>query len=215
MTHSFVTKNRDTGSANPETVSITPGAGATVLVLGIVTEGISQRTGGTPTFDGNNLTHIGSQIQLETNVELWYLIDPSAGINNVSVPNTSSNVLYLVASVYKASAGNATEYDTFNSANNTSANPSIALTTGGDGCAIVQVLGDGYVSIPSSNNKTLLYSVDNGSYSDNHQYELQAVAGETTFTWTCGSSNWCTVIGSFKEVSAGPTGHPWYYERKQ
>jgi len=215
MTHSYVTKNRDTGNANPETVTITPGAGATLLVLGILAGGVGQRAGGDPSFDGDSLTLVDKQIAHETNVELWYLLNPSAGAANVSVPNTGTLGLYMVASVYKASAGNHTEFDTSNKKLAIGADPSITLTTGGDGCAIVQVLGHGNGVVPSANNKTLLYSTDIGSFSDNHQYELQAEAGETTFTWTAWSDDYGTVIGSFKEVADAVTGHPWFYERKQ
>ena len=203
MTHTFDTKNRGIGTSNPETVSITPTTGASLLVLTLMTAGIVDRTGGIPTFNGADLTLVSKETAEEINVEMWYLIDPSIGTYDVLIPNTSSNSLFCVASVFKAQAGYDTEYDTFNEAWSDTGSPSIDLTTQGDGCAIVEVCGDGYALAPTSGNKTELYSVDDGTYSDNHQYELQDSAGLTTFTWTVGSNDWCSIIASFKEVAAG------------
>lgn len=217
MAHTYDTKNRNSGAGNPVQVAITPTAGATLLVVGIVTEGIIQRTGAVPSFDGVNLTQVGTvETALETNVEMWYLADPSIGLNNVVVPNTGAKNLFIVVSVYKAQAGHSSVLDVTDQDNDVNFTPSVSVTTTVDGDAIVDVMGDGFLGLPNTHNQTLLYSTDNGSFTDNHQYALQANFGAITFQWTTHEINddWAMIVGAFKEVAA-VTGHPWFYERKQ
>jgi len=216
MAHTFDTKNRIFRNVNPATIEITPTSGATVLVLGIVVYGSTGRTGGAPTFNGDTLTQVGTvETATESNVEMWYLADPSIGTYDVSLPNTNSRNMYIVASVYKAQAGHTSTLDVTNQDSTLSANPSISVTTTEDGDVLVDVLGDGYSVNPSDNSDILLYSTDNGAMSDNHQYALQGSAGGKTLSWVCGSDDWAMIVSAFKEVAAPITGHPWFYERKQ
>ena len=212
MAHTYDTKNRVFSSANPATVEVTPTSGATLLVVGIVTYLNITRTGGAPTFNGDTLTQVGSvETASESNVEMWYLADPSIGTFDVSIPNTNGKSMFIVASVYKAQAGHTSTLDVTNQNNAVSANPSVAVTTTEDGDVLVDVMGDGNTNNPSANSDILLYSTDNGGMSDNHQYALQANAGAKTMSWTVASDDWAMIVGAFKEVATGPIGHPWYY----
>ena len=216
MTHTFDTKNRVTSSSNPALCPITPTSGATLLVVGIVTHDTIKRPGGAPTFNGETLTEAyPSEDAIETAVEMYYLVDPSIGTYNVIVPNTNPETLHIVASVYKAQAGYTSEFDVANGDFDATADPSVSVTTTEDGDAIVDVMGNGYPSAPSSGNQTLLYKVDDGVYCDAHQYALQESAGLIEFWWDQWSDDWCMIVAAFKEVVAPVTGHPWFYERKQ
>lgn len=200
--HTFDTKNRATGDSNPLTVSVTPTSGATLLVLTIVTYFSTARTGGAPTFNGVALTQVGTvEAAEETNVEMWYLANPSIGTYNVSIPNTNTRIMYVVASVYKASTGFTSKFDVVNQSNNTTANPSLSVTPTVNGAVIVDVMGSGYGDAPTGNSDVVLYSVDSGSYSDNHQYELQATAGLTSHWWTVAADDWCMIVAAFKLVA--------------
>jgi len=215
MAHTYDTKNRDEGVGNPITVAITPTSGATLLVVGIVTNGNVARTGGAPTFNAIALTHIASRTggAYETSVEMWYLPNPSIGSYNVSVPNTGTNELHIVASVYKAQAGYTSTLDVTNGSSESTRDPDVSVTTTEDGDAIVDVLGSGNYTIPSGNNQTLLYETDDGNYCDAGQYDLQATAGGITFSWTIGSTeDWHMIVSAFKEEEIpAAIGHPWYY----
>ena len=210
--HTYDTKARFTGSSNPLTQSYTCGSGATLLVLGIVTAGNTARTGGAPTYNGVAMTQVDStRIATEVNVEMWYLADPSTGsAYTISVPNSNTRTLYVTASSYKAASGKTSILDVSNGGQDTtgSANPYVCVTTTADGDAIVDILGDGLDTAPTANDGayTLLYSTDDGAYSDNAQYRLQPAAGMDCPDWTVASDDWAMVVGAFKEVTAGVVG---------
>jgi hypothetical protein len=207
MAHTFDAKNRVTGTANPLLVSHTCGSGATLLVLSLVVKGNVVRTGGAPSYNGATMSVVESLvIATETNCEMWYLVNPSIGTYNVSIPNSGGLTLYAITSSYKAQAGYTSALDVSNSNTGVSANPSLSVTTTVGGDVIVDTLGDGYNNKPTANNQTLLYSTDDGLYSDNAQYALQANAGLITFTWTVASDDWCMIVGAFKEVTVGGPG---------
>jgi hypothetical protein len=220
--HTFDTKLRFTGATSPLTQSYTCGSGATLLVLGIVTAGNTPRTGGAPTYNGAVMTQVDStRIATETNVEMWYLANPSTGsAYTISVPNTNTRTLYVTASSYKAASGKTSALDTSNGDKQTSSNPYVCITTTADGDVIVDILGDGYDDVPTANDSsgqyTVLYSTDDGNYSDNAQYRLQPAAGMDCPDWTtAGSDEWAMVVGAFKEVvpiyySVGTESNPLY-----
>jgi hypothetical protein len=90
--YSFDTQLRFTGSSGPLTSPYTCGAGATVLVLGIVVGGATLRTGGAPTYNGITMTQADETTQYatspETSVEMWYFLDPPVSAEyTISVPN--------------------------------------------------------------------------------------------------------------------------------
>ena len=200
--HTFDTKLRFTGATSPLTQSYTCGSGATLLVLGIVTEGNTARTGGAPTYNGVAMTQVNStRIATETSVEMWYLSNPSTGsAYTISVPNSNTRTLYVIASSYKAATGKTSVLDTSNGDQQTSANPYVCVTTTANGDAIVDILGEGYDDIPTANDSayTLLYSTDDGNYSDNAQYRLQPAAGMDCPDWTVASDDWAMIVGAFK-----------------
>jgi len=202
MVHTFDAKNRVTGTANPLLVSHTCGSGATLLVLSLVVKGNVARAGGAPSYNGVAMTQVQTtKIATETNCEMWYLVNPSIGTYNVSIPNTNAWNLYAITSSYKAQAGYTSALDVSNSATGTTANPSLSVTTTVNGDVVVDTLGDGYNTPPTANNRTKLYSIDDGLYSDSAQYALQASLGLITFTWTVAADDWCMIVGAFKEVA--------------
>ena len=203
--HTFDTKNRVTGTSNPLVVPITPTTGATVLVLGIVCDGAISRIGGTPTYNGDDMTYITGANAIETNVEMWYILNPDIGTYNVSIPNTQPEDLWAVVSVFKASSGYTSELDVSNSDDAVGANPSVTVTTTEDGDVIVDVMGSGHYEIPTDNSDILLYSAAVASHCDNHQYALDETAGERTLSWTQTGDDWCMAVAAFKLVSTSET----------
>ena len=207
--HSYDTKARFTGATNPLTQSYTCGSGATLLVLGIVTAGNTARTGGAPTYNGVVMTQVDStRTATEVNVEMWYMTNPSTGsAYTISVPNSNTRTLYVTASSYNAGSGKTSTLDVSNGNQLTSNNPYVCVTTTADGDAIVDILGDGLDTAPTKDATfTLLYSTDDGSYSDNAQYRISAGGGADCADWTAASDSWAMIVGAFKEIPAGVVG---------
>lgn len=195
--HSFDNSGRTTGTGNPQTLAYTCGFGCTVLVVGIVVAGTTRRTGISPTYNGVNMTQADTgRTAGETNCEMWYLLNPITGVSaNISVANTgTAKTLFIQASSYDAQVGFRSVFDVAvgRGGATTTTNSSLSATTTKNGCVLVDIMGCGNANIPTANNKIKLFSVDDGSYSDNGQYELQSVAATTTFTWNFSLDDWCS-----------------------
>lgn len=216
MTHTYQSKNYVFTGDDPGLIAITPTTGATLLVVGITKWDDVERGGGAPTFNGVAMTRVGTVEQSsETNIELWYLLDPSIGTFNISVPNTNSDDIALHASVYAAQAGYTTEFDIKNQTNAATGSPTINITPTANGDAVIDIMASGDGTIASANSQTLLHKNDQGGWVDGSQYALQASAAQLTFSYTVPSDDWSIIVAAFKEVPPAVTGHPWFYERKQ
>ncbi|MDP3297141.1 MAG: hypothetical protein Q8N09_06045 [Thermodesulfovibrionia bacterium] len=202
--HTFDTNLRFTGATSPLTSNYTAGAGATVLVLGIVTAGATDRAGGAPTYNGVALTQADITRKYatspETSSELWYLINPPTGsAYSISVPNVFALTLRVQASTYKAQSGYTSALDVSGGNTGNTLNPSVSVTTTVNGDVIVGVLGDGAAMAPSAQTGINLNRTDNGAYSDSNQYYLQATAGAWGTGWTVAADDWGLVVAAFKE----------------
>lgn len=205
-THSFVNSKRWKGNGSPSARAYDCGTDATLLVLTIVGAGTTQRAGGAPTYNGVAMTQAdqtrGGATNYETSAELWYLIDPPSGSNMISVPNTGAITLYATASSYSAGDGYTSAFDAsgFNEAT-TGANPSASVSASVAGDVYVAVLGDGLATAPTARTGTALAEVDDGSYSDNHQYYIKAGTGAQSISWTIASDDHAMVVAAFKVVA--------------
>lgn len=204
--HLFDTNQWFTGNDNPLTQVYTCGSGTTVLVLGIVTAGSTLRAGGAPTFNGVALTQADTTRQSlagdnKPSAELWYLLSPPTGSEySISVPNTGSKTLYIQASSYKTADGSSSVLDVVGGDTGDSADPSVSVTTTGNGDVIVAVLCDDDGSEPSACSGTNLNMTDFGAASESNQYKLQTTAGAWASGWTCGSDGWGLCVAAFKKV---------------
>ena len=227
MAHIFDTNLRFTGSGNPLTSNYTPGSGATVLVIGIVTAGSAQRSGGTPTFDGNDLTQADQTrqhgVNPEISCELWYLLEPDTGSAlQISIPNPTSLTLHVQVSTYKAASGFTSDLDVEGGDSGTSASASVSLTPTVNGAVIVGVFADGEDFIPTAQTGTELNTTDDGLYSDSNQFTLQAIATAIETGWTTqtygagvygggvynGDDDWALSVAAFKETNITVTVTP-------
>ncbi|MCX9014574.1 MAG: carboxypeptidase-like regulatory domain-containing protein, partial [Candidatus Methanoperedens sp.] len=205
--HTFDTKATTSQTSwsrsNPYTLSYTAGAGSTVMVLGIATAGTTARTGGAPTYNGIAFTQIESSVSSgsEGRIEMWYLLNPPTGsAYTVSVPNTNARTMNYMVSTYISSTG-ISAFDVSASKSAIAANPSQSVTTTKNGDVVIDALFDGHNDVPTANTHILLYSSDDGSYSNNGQYHLQPTAGAITLGWTVPSDDYALITAAFKEVS--------------
>ena len=227
MAHTFDTNLRFTGSSDPLTSAYTCGANATLLVLGIVTGGSIQRSGGAPTYNGVALTQADQTRQYvtnpETSCELWYLLEPGvSSALEISIPNPNSLTLHVQASSYNVASGFTSALDVEGGNTGTSASPSVSVTPTVNGAVIVGVFGSGEDFIPTAQSGTELNATDNGLYADASQYTLQAVAGAIATDWTTqtygagvygggvynGDDDWCMSVAAFKQTNVTVTVEP-------
>lgn len=195
-------QNVGTSSANPVTLSYTAGSEAKILVLCIGNSSTTQRTGGSPTFNGVEMIQVGTQQSgaFEGTAEMWYLPYPDTGsAYTISVPNSNTRTLGLIASSYTTSALGIA-LDVYTQSGTTAANPSLTLEPTVDGNVVIDSFTDGNANRPSAWNQTLLYRNDNGSWSNNAQYALQDTKGPITFSWTIASDDVGRILASFKET---------------
>ncbi len=187
-------------NTNPVTSAYTCGATATLLVLSIVPKE-GPRAGGAPTYNSVTMLQAGSTQDSGGNgpaCEVWYLPDPTVGSSEtISVPNTGTTEVSVVASSHISSTG-ASALDVAAGTNGSGTSAAQAVTTTRNGAVVVDACGYKNISVPSANNQTLLSSVDEGAYSSNAQYALQAVAGSITFSWTDSSADWCIAVAAFQ-----------------
>ncbi|QQS15430.1 MAG: hypothetical protein IPK84_03610 [Candidatus Moraniibacteriota bacterium] len=205
-THAFVNSKRWKGNGSPSARAFDCGTDATLLVLTIVGTGTIQRAGGAPTYNGVSMTQAdqtrGGATGYETSAELWYLIDPPSGANTISVPNTGAITLYATASSYSAGDGYTSAFDASGFSESTAgANPSASVSASVAGDVYVAVLGDGLATAPTARTGTALAEVDDGAYSDNHQYYIKAGTGSQTISWTIASDDYAMVVAAFKVVA--------------
>jgi len=111
-------------------------------------------------------------------------------------------------------AGKTSEIDGANGDVDTTASPSLSITTTEDGDVIVGVFGDTEDFTPTGNSGTELNTTDDGLYSDSNQFTLQASAGAIATSWTTqtygagvygggiynGTAAWVMLVAAFKEV---------------
>jgi len=215
MAHTYDTKaNLIRGrSASGRDLSYTCGAGATLLVLGIVVDGLTARTGGAPTYNGVALTQASTNAQAvsgETTVELWYLLNPPTGAAyTIHIPDDNNVYFTAEASSYKAQSNYTSALRTADLGSGTGTNPTGPTHTGlASGDVIVAAIGSGATTWnPSGRTGVQLYDVDDGSYGDGGQYLIKTDANNTAMAWTFGTSDdWAIVSAVFKEVQQTVTG---------
>lgn len=201
--HTFDTSANGSGASDPQTLAFDAGPSATILVVGITYRNSTARAGGVPTFDGNGLTQVDATRTTGTgSVELWYLADPPTGGGlSISVPNTATDELVIIASSY-ISSGSSSTLDTSNFNTPGSADTiSVTITPTEAGTAIVDSLFADRFDVPTANSHTLINSTDPGAWSGSSQYTLSSGTGQETFSYTfSGVDNAAIIVGSFKVV---------------
>ncbi len=148
---------------------------AKVLVVTIVADANNaNRAGGAPTWNTTeSLTSAAAIVagSAECQTELWYLLSPTTSYHSVSVPNTGSDAINVIASSYKGATAAVLDQSTSTAVS--AANPLLTLNNVPDGSVVVDILGSGYKDAPTGNTGgTLLYGIDNTAWNDAGQYNM-------------------------------------------
>lgn len=75
---------------------------ANILIVYIAIVNGGYRSGGVPTWNGINMTQVGSYSGSNYS-EMWYLINPDVGIHYLSIPNSTATNMQVISSWYNCS----------------------------------------------------------------------------------------------------------------
>ena len=208
MTWALDTSTQGTpDTTDPHVTSHTCSAATKVLVVAIFFRDTTPRAGGAPTYNAAPMTDSGQGFVAPTenaSVELWYLLDPSTGDNNISVPNTNLVTMNVSAMSFEPSVGNNAVFDNSNSATGTSTGPTVTVTNTYANDLMVGVLGSGDRDVPSAGaNYILAHTEDAGNQVWGTEYDLDSGAsGGVVVDFTTPHNEDYALIGiSFNEVA--------------
>ena len=173
----------------------------------ILVVGVNIYSAGTPncsgvTYNGVSLTLIGSKRTYFSElgqISLWYLLNPVTGANTVSVSFTGTVANCDAGAVSYTGVAQSGQPDAVAGATTqTSANPSVTVTTVADNCWVVGLLGN--TSGPSTANLTERYTPNasgfEGSYQDTNAPKTPA--GGQAIGWTdAAPGSWSMQAASF------------------
>lgn len=177
------------GNTNPRTGSFTCASGVTLLIVSICTSGLTDRTGGAPTYNSVALTQAGSNQKLastgETVSELWYMLNPPTGSSyTVSVPNAGSLYLTIGITSFSSPPGSTATFVSATGNTGTSLTAySNSISGTPDGLAVgFCSSGTGYMT-SATVNYTSVYLVSDTTYGSGLQYGPLGT-DSITFSWT-------------------------------
>ena len=214
MALSFDTKGRvpatlsTTTTSDPITGSFACGANAKALVVMIFYAASTQRTGGTPTYNGLELTQVESLAGVtEASCEMWYLLDPPTGAPyDVVVQNDNTRTAWVHYISINAASGKTCAVDDTGINETTAAYPNVTvITTVSDAFTVACVATGDNSFAPSATRGTVIYTDDPAAYGGGSQYLSGSASGSLVMTWTDSTSDDYGAIGvAFKEVDGVP-----------
>lgn len=211
MGHTIGTiQSRASGTANPLTASVTVVAGETVLVVMLKIDGGTDRTGGSltrgaQTFSQADITRKAAASP-EAGAELWYLLNPTVGTADVSIPNAGGlNIFHQIAAA-RAPSGGQSRFSAAWGSTGTSANPSCGsapLPSAGNIVFATVSGGHQVMTNISAQTGTIICVVDDGAHGQAAQYfivQTPVPAGQA-MSWTHATSDdWGAVAAAFCEL---------------
>lgn len=208
MAHTIGTLGTRTSSTgNPITFSQAVAAGETVLCVMLHVDGGTNRAGGALTWGGYTMSQANSTQKAaaspEGSTELWYLVNPLARTDTLTIPNTGALIIKYQVALARAVAGGRSHFRAAAGSNGTSTNPSpgaIASCVAGD-IVFATVATGATTWAPSAQAGTIIQNTDDGALGGGTQYSIRGSDGSFTCNWTFGTSDdWGAVAACFGEV---------------
>ncbi|MFC1656577.1 BspA family leucine-rich repeat surface protein [Patescibacteria group bacterium] len=148
---------------------------------------------GTPTYNSVSMTDSGQGTITEgiRNVQMWYLVNPASGSNNISIPNTSGKGIAIMASAWSG-VDTSDPFDTSVGNANHDSTPTSTITTAATNELIIDVIASN--GAYTANSHTVISDVNNLG----NQYTLDDGTGGITLTWTLDPGNdWAMIVCAF------------------
>ena len=209
ITHN-ATNAQAVSTSDPVTQSITCASSVRLLVVMITVGGATTRTGGAPTYNGTALTQASTTTYYatspEASIEMWYLINPSIGTYNVSIPNNGSLDVSLITSRFSPALGASVAF--IDAQSNTGVSTAPGSATHSDyhyEDLMVAMFASGSDSIASYCTGTqLIVQQDRGTYiagAAYRQFSFMTIPTEYSISWgNLTNEDWAVVSGVFREV---------------
>lgn len=172
-----------------ETWNHTVAVGATCLVVHVMLwqDVAGSGTISSMTYNGVAMTKRAEALGVQMRSELWYLLNPSTGLNAINatiVGNTDDRKFRSTSWTEVGSIGN------YNNAVGTTGSPSVSISTTIDNSVVVDVVskfGTSAATVDAS--QTSVMNNNSGSTNALASYEAKATAGAVTMNWTETSAN--------------------------
>lgn len=211
MAHTFDSSVDTAVNSNTSiSVSYNCGSGATLLVLGIMSR-TDARGGSLPTYGGISFSGPVGRIydSDETVNEMYYFINPSAGIYNIVYDNPNARAQTMKACSFKAASGYTSAFDTsaFGGSTIAQTNPSTNAPCINGGVTI-QFGANGAGSIAADQITAATHTIVRPRTQSGQtawlQYILPDFTGDISMGFiTTSNEDWGAVVGTFKEVPIG------------
>lgn len=205
MAHTYggVLASRTSSTSNPITRSIVVPATDTVIVLLLKVNGGTDRTGGSPSWNGVTMTQANQTQKAaaspEAGCELWYLLNPTPATANVSIPNAGGLTIFSTVVTGRSATGKSL-FAGANGSNNTSANPSPGTVVQGLGDIAFAVSASGVTTwAPTAQAGTVIANTDDGAHGGGEQYTIAGAGAVLDLNWTQSSDDWGAVVANFTE----------------
>lgn len=201
------------GDANNPIPAVYSASGGTncLVILSIPNEGSNTlRTGGAPTYGGTAMSPVMSGSATEVAADMWYIINPPAGLQNISVPNAGTQEQFLIFVTAQCGAGSSSIFLSQSMRIATEANPTVTINASGMSSGQGAVwymagLDSGLQSIGSTGTDRIVFVQDAGSQGWAVQVTSASIATTKTISWTNATSDdYVYIIGAFGEQWNAP-----------
>jgi hypothetical protein len=180
----------------------TVSTGANLLVVTIaIHSGGGGRTVNTATYNGVAMTRA---VRFDSSAEIWYLVNPTVGVNAVTLtwasnPNegSASSISFFGADVLNPLFATAT--------NSATSAPTITLDASSGGVTLDAIYWQTSSTLTPTSPQVQLMQVTqtNNNTKTLSSYRLETSGGSKTMTWTGGSAAFNTAAAAFKAAPEG------------
>lgn len=205
----------DGGAVSSLTFSHTCSGNDRIIIVGVAAGDDDGRTVSSVTYAGVNLTQVRAQ-RLQTSgipdkwVEMWYLVAPATGANNVVVTLSGAVSNWVAAgSISLTGAAQTGQPDASNDAVGTSTTASVSVTTVADNCWVIDV-----VSYEDLSPTLTVGAGQTERWIQNDASDLQGAgstegpktpAGAVTMSWDGGNDDWAMMAVSVAPAAGEAT----------
>jgi hypothetical protein len=193
----------DTTTNNPISGSYSCGVNTKAVVAMLFYAAATQRTGGTPTYGGENMLQAESLAGVtEAVCEMWYLINPPTGQQTISIPNANTRTAWVNIVGVNATSGCSVTVDDTGINETTAANPTVQLvTTTAAFLAFACVATGDNTFNPTAQRGTEIYNDDPATYGSASQYLSGSASGTVNMFFTeATSDDYGALAIAFKEA---------------
>lgn len=186
------------------TVSLTVGSGINrLLIVQVVNWGLS-RTVSTVTFNSVSCVKAVSisNSTNNSNVEIWYLVNPDIGTHDclVTLDGIDDGLNVSVTSVFGAKQSSQPDAVVSDQGLAAVNGVTTSITTVADNCWIFDAFSDGSAGMSEGTNQIVNLNFDGATSMGSYKPDVATGSNSMAWTWT-GTENWAHAVASFSPPS--------------